>query len=654
MQREDRDLIGYEAVTDNLCADYRLYACLVVVAFSIALGLTANPAQAQVNVLTAHNDIARTGQNLNETTLTPGNVNSNQFGKLFSQPVNGGISAQPLYVSSVPIPGKGSFDVVYAATIGDIVYAFDANSNGGVSANPLWQTSLLTTGPSLSLNYGVVGTPVIDPSTETMYLVSSEYQGSTPVFRIHALNITNGTEKFGGPYVIQASVPGTGTASSNGVLTFNALYAFQRPALLLLNGVVYVSFGSYGDNGPYHGWILSFAENSLQMIDAFCTTAYGSEGGLWMSGAGPAAEINDPAKPYGRMFVATANGSYALQSPTVGGQLYSNPQNQLSMSVLNLDLTGGNMTVMDAFTTFNWASLNNQDGDLGSSGPVLLPTQTLASGKILHSLIQIGKTGAFYILDRDTNADGSNNPSTEYSPAGLGGFNAGGNQIVQQVQTPISGANNWGAGVWGTEAYWNNNIYAGGTNVGNSDNTGGTGNSLTAYSFVNGVLSSTPTSQSQQQFTFPGPTPSISANGNSNGIVWVLKNDGLNSSGYEALLAYNANNLGQTLYSSDTNLARDNPGFQLPFNVPTIANGKVYVGSQSTSVPGQLSCLRSFRFDADGARPDLQPRFNGFRQCAHRQHRRCARRGDHLLHHRRLHADCQLSGLHRADEHLFG
>ena len=214
---------------------------------------------------------------------------------------------------------------------------------------------------------------------------------------------------------------------------------------------------------------------------------------------------------------------------------------------------------------------------MGSGGPVLLPTQTLASGKTLNPLVQIGKVGMFYILDRDNNTDGSNNAATEYSPAGLGGFNSTADQVVQEFQTPLASGFREGAGVWGTEAYWNNTIYSGGTTTATttSGSTGTTGTPLSAYSFVNGVLSTTPTSQSVEQYLYPGPTPSISANGNTNGILWTLNHTATNA----ILEAYDATNLANLFYSSNDNPARDNAGYPVEYAVPTIANGKVYVGA---------------------------------------------------------------------------
>ena len=576
-------------------------------AWFLALMLVETSAQAQVNVFTAHNDTARTGQNVHETILTPSNVNPTQFGKLFSHPVNGSIWAQPLYVANVTINGI-LHNVVYVATTGnyednkaqnfsgDYVYAFDADTNGGANANPLWQVSLLTapvpTAGAYPYQFGVVGTPVIDPSTGTMYLVDAEMLNGVYVHRLHALDITTGAEKFGGPVQIQASIPGTGSGSSNGMLTFNDGYQFQRPALLLMNGVVYIGFGAVNDEGPWHGWLLSYNAATLQQIDVFCTTPNGSGGGVWMGGAGLAGEVYNPAKPFGRLFFATGNGTggatFGIGAPTVPGQPYSNPSNEYGMSLLDLDLTNGMFTVEDEFTPFNESSLNSHDADLGSGGPLLLPTQTLASGLTLNALVQIGKTGMFYILDRDNSNDGSNNPGTEYSPAGLGGFNSTADQVVQEVQTPETTPGfNWGAGVWGTTAYWNNTIYSGGTNVANPTNAAGPGTPLSAYSFVNGVLSTTPTSQSAELYSYASPTPSISANGNTNGILWLLHHG---SGVDETLQAYDATNLANLLYSSNTNLTQDNPGVAEEYIVPTIANGKVVVGTSGfLSVYGLLA-----------------------------------------------------------------
>ncbi len=526
----------------------------------------------------------RTGQNTQETILTPANVNPTQFGLLFSHWVNGEIFTQPLYVPSVTMAvDKAAHNVVYVGTLLDSVYAFDADSNGGVNASPLWNVNLLTTatqgGVPYTNNTGVQGTPVIDKSTKTMYLVSSELLNGNNLYRLHALDITSGKEKFGGPVQITATVPGSGSGSVNSELSFSAPWQWQRPGLLLLNGVVYVGFGSIGDVGPWHGWIMSYSAATLSQMGTFCTTPNGSGGGIWMAGAGLAGEVVDSVnKPYGRMFLATGNGSYSIGSPTVSGQPYSNPANDYSMSVLDLDLTNGIPTVEDAFTPSNQALLDGQDGDLGSGGPILLPTQTIQSGASaglsLKPLLEIGKSGMIYVLDRDNNADGSNKPATEVSPAGLGGYNTSADQVYQEVQTPKTGAQGWGAGVWGSSAYWNNSIYFSGSNP-------GVANSFAAYSFVNGVLSSTPTSTTFQQFSYPAPTPSISSNGTTNGIAWVADTHDFVDNGPETLYAYDATNLVNLLYSSAANPTRDNPGSATREVIPTVANGKVYLGASS-------------------------------------------------------------------------
>jgi PQQ-like domain len=281
-------------------------------------------ASAQVNVTTYHNDIGRTGQNLNETVLTTSNVNATQFGKLFSQPVDGQVYAQPLYLSGITVNGA-THNVVFVATENDSVYAFDADSNGGTNSGPLWKASMLlaahgaaagaTTIPSslvstdIQPQVGITGTPVIDPASGTLYVVSAALEGGSAVQRLHALDVTSGAEKFGGPVVIAASVPGTGNGSVSGKLTFESLYENQRPGLLLLNGIVYIGFASHGDNGPWHGWILGYNAATLAQTGAYCPSPNGTGSGFWMSGGGLAADqLNPTTQPYGRMFVPTGNG----------------------------------------------------------------------------------------------------------------------------------------------------------------------------------------------------------------------------------------------------------------------------------------------------------------------------------------------------------
>jgi hypothetical protein len=518
---------------------------------------------AQVSVTTWRNDIARTGQNLNETILNPSNVNPTQFGKLFSQAVDGYVYAQPLYLPNVTIGGQ-SHNVVFVATEHDSVYAFDADSNGGGNANPLWFASMLTTahgaaagattvssdtvGTDIIPELGITGTPVIDPASDTLYVVSFTQEGINFYIRLHALDVTSGAEKLGGPVNITATVPGTGVGSSGGTLTLDSEWQNQRPGLLLLNGIVYIGFGSHGDNGPWHGWILGYNAQTLQKTGAFCTTPNGVGAGVWMGGAGLAAEAFDPVNhPYGRMFVATGNGDYTATTPYATGMDYGD-------SILNLDLTNGVPTIQDDFTPYNQANLDAYDMDQASGGLLIVPTQT--TGSYPYLLVQAGKSGFVYLLNRQN----------------LGGYNPAGDQVVQELPWAVGDV-----GAWSSPAYWNGTVYYWGQI-----------DTLKAFALVNGQLTG-PTAVSSEKYGYPGANPTISANGNTQGIVWSLETDGYMTSGPSVLMAHNAANVSTTLYSSNTNLSRDNPGNAVKFTVPTVVNGKVYVGAQyQLSVYGML------------------------------------------------------------------
>jgi len=512
----------------------------------------SSAASAQVNVTTYHNDIGRTGQNLSETTLNLSNVNPTLFGKLFSQPVDGLVYAQPLYLSGVTI-GGATHNVVYVATEHDSVYAFDADSNGGIDANPLWKASMLTTAhgaaagattvssnivsTDITPEVGITGTPVIDPSTGTLYVVGKTMENSKAVQRLHALDVTTGAEKFGGPVVITATVPGTGNGSVSGSLTFDPLWENQRPALLLLNGIVYIGFAAHGDNGPWHGWILGYNAGTLTQTGAYCASPNGTGAGFWMSGDGLAADQLDPVnKPFGRMFVATGNGDYNATKPYTNSMDYGD-------SHLNLDLTNGKPTITDEFTTNQQATLNSEDGDVGSGGLIVLPNQT---GTNPHLAVQAGKGGTLYLINRDN----------------MGGYNTTADQVLQEQNYMVGNV-----GVWSTPAYWNGTVYY-----------WGRFDYLKAFPLVNGLLSTTPT-KSTEQYGYPGSTPSISANGTSQGIVWSIDAENYGNPGPAILQAHNASNVSNTLYSSTTNAARDTAGTAVKFTVPTVANGKVYVGA---------------------------------------------------------------------------
>jgi len=500
----------------------------------------------QYAVLTYHNDIARTGQNINETLLTPANVNKARFGRQFSQAVDGYIYAQPLYMPGRNIPGKGVHNVVYVATEHDSIYAFDADDNAGGNVSPLWKTSLIPPGGSavnsggdtgcgdLVPEIGITSTPVIDPVTGTMYVISKTKEGGKFFQRLHALDVSTGAEKFGGPMVIQASVSGTGDGSSGGVLTFNPLREFNRTSLLLQNGLVYIGWASHCDSGPYHGWVMAYNPATLAQVAVFNTSPNAGLAGIWMGGGGLGGDGTN-------VFFATGNGNFDVNS---GGKDYGD-------SIMNLGApASGTFPVASYFTPFNQGSLNNGDVDVGSGGVLLLPTVT---GAHPHLLVQVGKEGKIYLVDRDS----------------MGGYcstcSSSDTQIVQELPSAVGGT-------WGMPAFWNNNVYF-----------GGSGDRVKAYAFNvagSGLLSSSPTSRSTVGVGFPGPTPSVSANGNINGILWVIQADAYGGPGSAVLHAFDATNLATELYNSNAN-SNDHPGGAVKFTVPTIVNGKVYVGTSS-------------------------------------------------------------------------
>src|SRR6266699_3209513 len=519
---------------------------LPLVSLVMALG-SVSPLAAQVSVLTQHNDNARTGLNASETLLTPANVNTNWFGKLFSQPVNGPVYAQPLYVPNLAIPNQGTHNVVFVATQHDSVYAFDADTNAGTNASPLWHDSFINpaagitpvtvssgdVGPDCTTfvgEIGIVGTPVIDAARGTLYVVAltKELTNKTYVLaqRLHALDITTGNERSNSPVVIDAVVPGTGDGSSGGMVRFDPARELQRSGLLLAGGVVYIAWASYCDNDPYHGWILGYDPRTLAQVSAFNVTPNGSKGGIWMAGAGLSATAD------GTLYCVTGNGTFDTKA---------NPTN-FGDSFLKLQAT--NLTLLDYFTPFNQATLNSDDIDLGSGGAVLLP-DSVGSVSHPHLLVGCSKEGKLYLLDRDN----------------LGHYNtANDSQIVQEFSL--------GSPVFGLSAYFNGRLYV-----------QAVGQSLKAFAFSNGQFNTTPISQSTEQVTFRGTTPSISANGTTNGILWLLAPEP--PAGITTLRAYNADNLSQKLYDSYTSMPANssNQISFVKFVVPTTANGKVYVGT---------------------------------------------------------------------------
>jgi len=511
-------------------------------------------AQSGVNVTTYHNDNVRSGQNLHETALTPTMVQMSTFGKLFSQPVDGQIYAQPLVLANLLIKGKGVHTVVYVATENDSVYAFDGNSNTGSNASPLWQVSFvnpakgITTVPSSDLGtdaiypqVGITGTPVIDPNNSTLYVVAATKENGAYVQRLHALDATTGTEKFGGPVVIAATVKGTGAGSSGGSLSFDPFRSNQRPGLLLLNGGIYIAWASHGleTQFTFHGWVIGYNENNLKQISAYCITANGSSGGVWQSGDGLAADT------LGNLFFMSGNGTFDANT---GGQDYG-------MSYVKMATKGG-LNVVDYFTPYNESEESSEDLDLGSGGAMLLPYQN----GVAHPYLAVGagKDGLLYVLDR-TN---------------MGRFNSSGNsQIVQSIPNAFAGH-----GLYSTPAYWQGYLYFWAPN-----------DVLRVYEMANGLVSTTTVATGSTTFGSPGATPVVSSNSGSNGIVWAIQPDGYSTGAPAVLHALNPTTAAE-LYNSTQAGTRDTAGPAIKFTPPTVANGKVYVPTASElDVYGLLS-----------------------------------------------------------------
>jgi hypothetical protein len=489
-----------------------------------------------------HNDLAGTGQNQAETALTTSNVNQNSFGKKATYQLDDQSFTQPLFVSNVPFPGAGQHDAVYVATESNTVYAFDAK---GQASGPFWQKNLTPAGAHvidgnttaggqggpINPNVGITGTPVIDGSSGTLYVVAVSQVGSgVHRHQLHALDITTGNEKFGGPVDIKASVPGTAAGSTNGQVTFDPTLELQRSALTLVNGVVYIAWASYQDFGNYHGWVMGYDASTLKQVRVWNATPDGTKGGIWMSGAPLTADSS------GNLYLVVGNGTFDADK---GGKDYGD-------SIVKLTPNGGGFTISDYFTPFDQANLAATDFDLGSSGLTLLLNQGLG--------VNAGKAGKIYLVDLNS----------------MGKFQSGSDsQIVQS----IGGALGTGPDDldYSTAVYWNGNVYY----VGDID-------TVKQFQLSNGKLSTSPI-VSTHSYGYPGANMSISSNGNSNGILWVLE-----ASGQNVLHAYDATDVGTELYNSTQAGGRDHFGTAVRFTVPTIVNGRVYVAGQNFTIFGQL------------------------------------------------------------------
>ncbi len=537
---------------------------------SATIGVTDLP-----GVFTYHNDNARDGVNSKEYALTTANVNPATFGKLFSCNMDGAVYAQPLWVANFTING-GKHNVIFAVSMRDTAYLFDADASPCVQ---YWSKSMLPTGETyVSWNdvqtadifpdIGILGTPVIDPSTNAVYLVAkSKTTSGTTVFhqRLHALNLVDGSERTNSPVDLTGSITYPGSAdvgdafcpNTTGV-PFCPLFLNQRSGLALDNGVVYAAWASHGDNQPYHGWVLGFSTSNLAKTGAFNSTPNSGLGGIWMAGGAPAIDASH------NLYAITGNGNWD------GNTEFGDSLIKLNPSVLTLN---------DYFTPHGQDQLSQQDLDFGSGGAVVLADTSSPTHP--HLIIGGGKGSSFngelYILNRDT----------------LGHNVAGDTQIVQLIVV--------GGGLFSTEAYWNNTIYV-----------SGTGTPIKAYTLntATGLFDTSHVPQTPSGFNFPGATPSISATGTTNGIVWALdtsncgtRNNNCSGSGGPAILhAYDASNVATELWNSSMNAA-DTAGVAVKFVVPTVANGKVYVstrGDDTTAVPATVLG----RIDVYGLKPN--------------------------------------------------
>ena len=522
-------------------------------------------------VYTYHNDHGRSGANTQEYALTPANVNTTSFGKLFSCTVDGAVYPQPLWVANLSINGA-THNVLFVGTNNNSLYAFDADAN---PCQQLWQVSLVdaahggTSGEGTANDFGVIGTPVIDPTTNTLFVVARSTYTNTATsttgyyHRLHAIDITTGSEKSGGPLVIAASFPKTG-----GSVTFNPQQQLQRAALALSNGTVYVSFGSNADSVPWNGWVMGYTYDANgatpTLGPVLNTTPNQNGGGIWMSGGAPAVDGQ------GHIYLGSGNGVFDANVAT-------SPQLDYADSLLRLT---SSLTIEGYFTPSDEATDAAKDLDFGSSGATMV--LDLDNGPFQHIMVAGGKDGSLYVLNGDN----------------LGGY---GDSFAMQPPLPLGGA------LLAPPAFWNNTVYI-----------GAIGGPLQAFAFDTGTdtLNTTPTSQSPTNYgatgTKPGPGLAVSAAGSSGGgVVWAIDTTANCFSrtapapcGPAILHAYDASNLASELWNSSL-LLSDYAGNAVKFTVPTVANGRVYVGTRGNNTGGANgSTSISGEVDVYGLKPN--------------------------------------------------
>lgn len=497
---------------------------------------TPTPSSSGVNVLTYHNDNARTARNLSETALTISNVSSSRFGKIGFYSVDGKVDAEPLYASAVNVPGKGAHNILIVASEHDTVYAFDADAG-----TMLWNTSMLQSGESTSdtrncyqvePEIGITATPVIDRTrgpNGAVYVVAMSKSGSTYHQHLHELDLAQGTELLGGPVDIQAKYPGTGDASDGTNVIFDPAQYEDRAGLLLLNGVIYTSWTSHCDIRPYTGWMISYDASSLAQTSVLNLTPNGNEGAIWMSGGALAADDS------GNVYVLDANGTFDTTLNATGFP----SKGDFGNAFLKLSTTGNQLAVSDYFEMYNQASENDSDGDLGSGSPMLLPDLQDGSGNTKHLAVGAGKDKNLYVVDRDS----------------MGKFDPTRNNIYQEIAGAFSDA------VFSAPAFFNGTVFM-----------GSVGGPLQAFSTAGGKFAAV--SKTANLFAYPGANPSVSANGTSNAIVWAVEN-----TSPAILRAYDASTLKELYNSNQASGGRDQFGAGNKFITPMIANGRVFVGT---------------------------------------------------------------------------
>jgi len=518
------------------------------------------PCAAQTNVLTQHNDKNRTGWYSHEKILTTGNVKIKSFGMIFSRSVDDQIYAQPLVMNNVDIPGAGKKNICFVATVNNTVYAFDADDintpapywkinvspAGGRAAKNTDIGSLCGTYNDFSGNMGIVGTPVIDSLTNTLYVVAKSYTTSSGFQQfLHAIDITTGSEKNGGPVLISPQIAGTGSGSIGGIIKFDALKQNQRSGLLLLNGIVYITWASHGDCDPYHGWIVGYDKQTLSLKIVFNSTPQGEKGGIWMAGAGIAADEN------GNMYVSVGNG-------TVGFNGNPSDLTNRGESALKLSPSGSTLSINTFFTPYNYSALEASDLDFGTPGILLIPkTNRAFTG---------AKDGNLYLLNRDD----------------MGGYNSGFNQVLQTFNQNSSDAHNLSSLAYygGTN---NEYVYTWSDNV-----------TLKAFPFIrsSGLFDfsniKVNAASVQGPVGYNGAFLSVSSDRaiDSTAVLWVSHAASGNANQMTRpgiLRAFKAGDVTQEIWNSSLNTS-DNPGNYSKFNCPTIINGKVYLATFSNKL----------------------------------------------------------------------